>query len=213
MLVNGRHGRLQARVRRDTAQRILAVVPDNANLAANRAVDGTGTRRRLQALIALGWPQSWLADLLDRDATNLGRALRSGQVTARTAEDVAALYDRLWDTRPPTDTPRQRRAVTDTLRRAARHGWLTPLAWDDPDHDPEPPAAAASEDGDAIDEIDEIAIERALGRSIRFKDLRPREQAEVVRRHTTAGKSIRDIADALDTSTRTVSRRRRSSAA
>lgn len=210
-LVHGRRGRLQTRVRGETAQRILAVTPEQSNRAPNSPVDGTGTRRRLQALVALGWPMAWLADLLDRDATNLGRAVYSGQVTASTAEDVTALYERLWNTRPPSSTPRQRRAVSEALRRAARNGWLTPLAWDDPDNDPEPPGGGASNDGDAIDEI---AIERALtGHGIQFRDLRRDEQAEVVRRFTTSGKSIRDIADALKISSRTVSRRRRRSAA
>lgn len=157
-LVNGRDGRLQQRVRGETARRILAVTPDKSNRAPNSTVDGIGTRRRLQALAALGWPISWLADLLDRDPTNLGRAVHSGQVTARTAADVAALYDRLWDTHPPIGTGRRRRAVMDALRRAADQGWLTPLAWDDPDHDPEPPSSAAGDD----DAVDEIAIERAL---------------------------------------------------
>lgn len=64
------------------------------------------------------------------------------------------------------------------------------------------------------DDIDEIAIELALsGRSIRLSQLPPAEQGEVVRRLTEGGKSVRDIAEQLATNTRTVSRRRRISAA
>jgi predicted component of type VI protein secretion system len=197
-------------MREQTAQRILAVRPDTSNRAPHRTVDGLGTRRRLQALVALGWPQSWLADMLHRDPSNLRRALHSDRVTARTAEDVAALYHRLWDTRPPRDTPRHRRAVADAIALAARHGWITPLAWDDPDHDTEPPDASSAGD----DDIDEIAVERAMTASgVRFRDLRPDEQAEAVRRLTADGRSIHTIAECLATSTRTVSRRRRGSAA
>ena len=210
VIINGDHGRLQAHVRADTASRILAIQPDQANLAPNRKVDGTGTRRRLQALIALGWPQTWLADRLGRHHTNLRRALFTDEVTARTAADVAQIYEQLWHTRPQPDTPRARRAVADALARAAKHHWLTPLAWDDIDHDPEPPTPTP---GDS-EHIDEIAVDLALsGHGIRLSQLTPAEQDEAVRLLTERGKSVRDIAEQLATSTRTVSRRRRISAA
>lgn len=57
--------------------------------------------------------------------------------------------------------------------------------------------------------FDEIAVERAVaGDGIRLEHLTAAEQAEVVRRLTERGKSIRDIATQLATTTRTVSRRR-----
>jgi hypothetical protein len=59
------------------------------------------------------------------------------------------------------------------------------------------------------DEIDEIAVERAVaGDGIRLNQLTPDEHAEAVRRLTEHGKSIRDIANQLNTTKRTVSRRR-----
>ena len=46
----------------------------------------------------------------------------------------------------------------DAARRLAeRHGWLPPLAWDDPDTDPEPPAV----DRD-LELVDDIAVALAL---------------------------------------------------
>lgn len=210
VIINGDHGRLQAHVRGETASCILAVQSEQANLAPNRKVDGTGTRRRLQALTALGWPQTWLARRLGRHSTNLRRALFSDEVTARTAADVARLYEQLWHTRPQPDTPRGRRAVADALALAAKHHWLTPLAWDDIDHDPEPPTPTP---GDS-EHIDEIAVDLVLsGHGIRLSQLTPAEQDEAVRLLTERGKSVRDIAEQLATSTRTVSRRRRISAA
>jgi AraC-like DNA-binding protein len=211
VIINGDKGRLQAHVRADTACRILAVQPEQANLAPNRKIDGTGTRRRLQGLIALGWPLTWLARRLGRHSTNLRRALYSDEVTARTAAAVADLCDQLWDARPQPDTPRGHRAVADALAMAAKHHWLALLAWDDIDNDPEPPTPTAA----ATDHIDDIAVELAMaGHSIRLSQLTPAEQDEVVRRLTEErGKSVRDIAEQLATSTRTVSRRRRVSAA
>lgn len=210
VIIHGERGRLQAHVRADTARRILAVQAEQANLAPDRKIDGTGTRRRLQALVALGWPPAWLARRLGRDRSNLRQALFTDEVYARTALDVAALYEQLWNTRPQPETPRGERAVADALAMAADRRWLTPLAWDDIDHDPEPPTPPSA----ALDDIDEIAIELALsGRGIRLSQLPPAEQDEVVRRLTENGKSVRDIAEQLATSTRTVSRRRRISAA
>lgn len=60
------------------------------------------------------------------------------------------------------------------------------------------------------EEIDEIAIERAVsGRHrVRLHDLTPAEQDEAVRRLTERGKSIRDIAEHLATTERTIYRRR-----
>ena len=210
-IMNGHNGQLQAHVRADTARRILAVDAEHDNLAPNRKIDGTGTRRRLQALVALGWPPAWIAERLGRDRGNFRMTLLAGdEVTARTASDVATLYDELWNTRPEPRNPRGERAIADAQAMATQRQWLTPLAWDDIDTDPEPPTPP----GDALDDIDEIAIELALsGRSVRLSQLPPAEQNEVVRRLTENGKSVRDIAEQLATSTRTVSRRRRISAA
>jgi hypothetical protein len=211
VIANGRAGRLQQRVRAHTAARVLAVQADEANQAPNCTIDATGTRRRLQAMVALGWPLAWLAERLGRHSTNLRRSLSSEQVSVRTAADVAELYEQLWNTRTSPDTNRGRRAIAAALALATEYDWLTPLAWDDIDHDPTPPLPPRS----AAGEVDEIAVELAItGRSVRLTQLTPAEQEEAVRRLTEEhGKSVRDIAEQLATSTRTISRRRRTSAA
>ena len=155
-------------------------------------------------------PRPGSPERLGRDRTNLRRALFTDEVTARTAADVAHLYEQLWNTRPQADTSRARRAIADALAKAAQHHWLTPLAWDDIDHNPEPPTPTP----DDSEDIDEIAVDLVLaGHGIRLSQLTPAEQDEAVRLLTERGKSVRDIAEQLATSTRTVSRRRRISAA
>jgi hypothetical protein len=199
------------RIRPETAARILAVAAVDANRAQHRRIDATGTRRRLQALVATGWAPAALGRQLDRSASNLRRILTTQAVSSRTAREVDDLYERLWNTRPAQDTPaRQRRA--DAARAEARAaGWPPPLAWDDIDSDPDPPALPGSANPH---DIDEIAVDRAVaGDGIRLAQLTPAEQTEAVRRLTERGKSIRDIAEQLRTTKRTVSRRRAGAAA
>jgi hypothetical protein len=197
------------RVRPDTATRILDIGMNDASRAPHSRVDATGTRRRLQALIAIGWPGELLAVQLGRRASSLHRSMTGKSVTAGTAHDVATLYERLWNTRPPRGTGEQRAAADAARAYAAAQGWLPPLAWDDIDSDPTPPATIA--DASQPSDMDEIAVERALaGDHITYDDLTPVEQQEVIRRLSARGTSIRDIAARLGTTKRTVSRRRAS---
>ncbi len=204
------------KVRPETAEHIMAVEPTDANRAPGTQVDATGTRRRLHALVAVGWSQSRLAAELRRGVTNLNRSMTGESVTLRTAQRVSDLYDRLWDQAPPQATAAQRNAVQAARSHARQRNWPPPLAWDDIDTDTDPdPSTPPSPPGadDDLDDLDDIAIERAIaGDGIRLEQLNPAEQAEVVRRLTERGKSIREIADQLATTKRTVSRRRVSAA-
>jgi DNA-binding NarL/FixJ family response regulator len=108
--------------------------------------------------------------------------MQSDSVTAQTARKVSATYEQLWNLRPP-QAAQDQRAATDAAR------------------------AFAAERA----ELDEIAVERALaGDGVHLEHLTPAEQHEVVRRLTERGKSIRDIAQQLATTNRTISRRRAS---
>ncbi|WP_254781640.1 helix-turn-helix domain-containing protein [Modestobacter sp. DSM 44400] len=196
------------RVRPTTAARILSIGMDDANRASHSRVDATGTRRRLQALIATGWAPELLAAQLGRRPNSLNRSMTSPSVTARTAQDVVDLYERLWNTPPPRGTGEQRAAANAARAHAAAQGWEPPLAWDDIDADPTPQPTAGTPPSD---DVDLIAVERALiGDGIRYDDLTFAEQQEVIHRLTARGRSIRDIAAQLATTKRTVSRRRAS---
>jgi hypothetical protein len=131
------HSRGTQRVRPDTATRILGIDMNDVSRAPHSRVDATGTRRRLHALIAIGWPGELLAAQLGRRASSLHRSMTGESVTARTAHDVATLYERLWSTRPPRGT-RDQRAAAAARAHASAQGWLPPLAWDDIDTDPTP---------------------------------------------------------------------------
>ena len=121
------HGKAkpQKRVHAPTAARILTVRPD---LAPSTPVDATGTRRRLQALVATGWPNAQIARRMGWADGNLAAILNGHRtsVLTRTATQVRELYDQMWDERPPVGAPSRRAAA-----RARGRGWAPPAAWDD----------------------------------------------------------------------------------
>jgi hypothetical protein len=112
-----------------TARRILAVDPV-VHGAAPTSVDATGTRRRLQALVAIGWPTNELGARLGNKSRYL-KPLHADRVSRQTAESVDALYEQLKDTPGP-----DQRAV----RRGARLHWAPPGYWDDIDNPDAVPA-------------------------------------------------------------------------
>lgn len=136
----GRRGRLPQRTTGPVARALLAVRADLTDLAPLTPVDGTGTRRRLRALVAAGWSPVLIAARLEVSHKRCHQLLRgTGRVSARHALAVRALCDQLWCRTPPAATGHQRRAVTKARNLAAREGWVPIAAWDD--HQVDDPAA------------------------------------------------------------------------
>lgn len=125
-------------IRRTTAEAILSVpVPRFVHEAAPaQRASPLGSRRRLQALHALGWHVQAIAAAGNVSAASLYKVMGGkGRIALSTAQGIADLYDRLWDQTPTADTPRARAAVEQTRRRARAAGWAPPAAWDDRDLD------------------------------------------------------------------------------
>lgn len=116
------------KVLQDNADRLLAIpIPSSVRhqgVADHRPVAAVGTRRRLQALVAFGYPRCYLADRIGMLPSNFGRLLSdtNSQVLAITARKVVALFDELSATPGPSSRAR---------KDAARRGWAVPMAWDD----------------------------------------------------------------------------------
>lgn len=128
-LGDGRVRQPNKRVTAETEQRVLAIALD---LADGVRVDGTGTRRRLQALATLGWSINALARATSLDRQCLDNALHGrGQTMMGTRRAVAAIYEQLWNTPAPTSTKGERVAAGRTRARARREDWAPPMAWDD----------------------------------------------------------------------------------
>lgn len=90
-------------------------------------LDATGTLRRIQALMALGWTARDIADHAGYSSHQsihnlIGEAVRRDWVSPATAARIAAVYDELSMTPGPS-------VITRT--RAHAKGWPVPLAWDD----------------------------------------------------------------------------------
>lgn len=111
------------------ANALLAIEPTLDNLADRAYTDGTGTRRRLQALVAAGWPQTRIAERIG--IQNFNTTIRGDQpVCASTARAAIALYDQLWRA-DPRDHGVRDYVVARTRRIAAEHRWAPVGAWDD----------------------------------------------------------------------------------
>ncbi len=145
------------------AAAILAVpIPGNpvAAAAAGACIDSTGTVRRLQALVAVGYPATGLGEHIGVSATNMAHTMRATRVTVRRARQVAVLYEQL--SHLPGESKRAR-------MRARRQGWAPPLAWDEDTID-DPAASPVDTDGSEA-ALDEVLLDRLI--ALRASILRP----------------------------------------
>lgn len=89
--------------------------------------DATGTKRRIQALSALGWSTVVLGQRLGKLEVNIRELTnRTSKVRLRTAREISELYDELSMTRPPLT-----HGVKIVLAHARKNNYAPPLAWDD----------------------------------------------------------------------------------
>jgi hypothetical protein len=107
-----------------TEAKLLAVQPTIDVLAAGAVVPADPWRRRLQALVAIGWTKTWIAEQCGVTRQNFTTQMRSAHVTAATARTWRDLYDRMHMTPGPSVRARQL---------AQQQGWAPPLAWNDID--------------------------------------------------------------------------------
>ena len=84
-----------ARVKVETANRLLAIEPSPEHLAGRSQVDAADTHTLVRELIAMGYPLPKLAKELSRSSVSLRRTLHRRKVTLRTATEVGNLHNRL----------------------------------------------------------------------------------------------------------------------
>lgn len=147
-------------------------------------VSALGASRRLQALAAIGYTTSMLADEnLPESSLNSIRAGRQQQVRSSTDAAIRGLFDRLSLT-PAPDSVSSRRA----LRYARVYGWFPPAAWDDIDDPDEQPQLST----DGPSGVDEAAVYRRMAGDRRIK-LNRAETVLLVETMTGRGVSEKQI--------------------
>jgi hypothetical protein len=172
-----------------------------------RRIDATGSRRRIRALIADGWPREIIADELGISLSALDYYSRRDRVLAATAEKIRAVYQNLADTSGPSNSARAQ---------ARARGWLSPIWWDDdliddPNYDPQQrlvPEENVAYPWQMHPSIDPIAVDRfvhgdttvPLNRDEKrcaYKEMLSRgvSRNEVVRRLRISWTTAREFAD------------------
>ncbi|MFD8545575.1 hypothetical protein [Streptomyces sp. NPDC059649] len=136
---NKGRGRRQ-RTSPEMAAKILAVTVDNHRTGRVPAI---GSIRRVQALVAAGWPLRQIAEHAGLSSANASTLLRRTTIFAATAKAIAATFEDLKGKRPlrnGVDKGQAKRA----RNWAARNRWATCAYWaermdviDDPDFIPE----------------------------------------------------------------------------
>ncbi|MFE9560027.1 hypothetical protein ACFYM0_02820 [Streptomyces sp. NPDC006487] len=142
----------------------LELPPDEVRAGSH--LPPLGTRRRLQALNALGYDGVWMAEQLGISPGNLNAMMLSVRsrhyVYAATAHRVAALYDEYQHT-DPAGAGRGAWHISTAKTRAAKKGYAPPSCWDEdtidaPEAQPEWTGACGSTAGHAIHRREGIPV-------------------------------------------------------
>ncbi|MFI6510061.1 hypothetical protein ACIBCT_20850 [Streptosporangium sp. NPDC050855] len=113
------------------ASKLLEFWPTLEQMPDMVAVDAAGTKRRLQALIALGWSARALALRCGKPENEFIRVLGRQRILAVTARLVRDLYDELWNQPAPTASTGERISASHAHAMATRNRWPRPQDWDD----------------------------------------------------------------------------------
>lgn len=121
-------------------------------------VSALGARRRLRALVALGWSTQRLAERLGISSSLVQRWLHQNTIHSRNRDAIEALYEALEMALPPND-----HSSAQARRYAEAQSWSPPLAWDsDTIDDPEAEPVGIEGGEPADDFVDWVAVQRAF---------------------------------------------------
>lgn len=152
------------RTKKKTEHALLAIKPELIGTETSGLCHPVGTRRRLQALMTLGWTGRYLTGRLGastRTITTIVYDTNDTPIQVGTRIKVTELYDELSMTIPPPS-----RARTRIRNIAKTNGWLPPLAWDDDKIDNPKPQNSHTVQRKNSEPFDEIAIEAVLSQKI-----------------------------------------------
>lgn len=174
--------------RNDCCRRAHMIEIKRWRMGNPRMIDATGTRRRIEALEAIGWSRREQSRMLGRNNEYIGKVARMPVVRPATAAAVAALYERMSmvvPADPPTRPKGHIRWHEKTRRQARIKGYAPPLAWDDIDNDETPRGMTAG----GRTEIDPVLVDRILGGEWHL-GCTPEEKTAVCERWDSQGGSL-----------------------
>lgn len=141
---------------RDTVERALSVrfvEPAPEGIEMGKRLDGTGTARRIQAMMANGFSLRVTGDLLDMSEQRTWQIAVQTEhtVLTRTAQTVAAMYSKYQHV-DPADYGLTPYAIARAAGAAGRRGYAPSRCWDDdtiddPQAHPEWTGACGTEEG------------------------------------------------------------------
>lgn len=116
-------------ISRRNAAAILAVTYTESG---GTHVDATGSRRRLQALVHVGWSQSNLARHIGIEGCTVWAIItgRRSRVEKTSRDRINAFFDEHWNSLP---LDQSREVTSRSMNHARRNGWAPAAAWDDLD--------------------------------------------------------------------------------
>lgn len=123
------YGNTAPRRRRVTPQVAAKILAVNLIDHTPGNVNSTGSRRRLQALVAIGWPSIYVARHAGIDPANRNAIVARPTIRATTAQKFAAAYDEMRHQKPGRRGVRPV-SIKRAKQQAAANRWPPPTYWD-----------------------------------------------------------------------------------
>ena len=137
-----RKGEVLKQFGREKAEKLFSVQPELSNLRSGALVDARGFRRRVEALMCMGWSMSKQASALNIERGNFGLMLTRDNITVKHHLAMVDLFNRWWDKQPEHFDHHDLIAFKRTVNLAKKRRYVAPLGWDDIDLDDAPVDAA-----------------------------------------------------------------------
>jgi AraC-like DNA-binding protein len=124
------YGHTASRKRRVTPEVAAKILAVNTRDHTPGNVDSTGSRRRIQALVAIGWPSIYVADRAGIHRSNRSVIVNRPTVRATTAQRITAAYDEMRHQKPARHGI-SKTSIKRAKQQAAANRWPTPSYWDE----------------------------------------------------------------------------------